>query len=203
MTQLDTSAVFKIPNHKLCPRILKRRWNVTFMQDITIRKWFRKCLAPRAFKRIYGLKILDAPFCCRFFLALLPTFEFKTSSFQTKLSIESSFFLRLKCNIFLYIIICVLLIGFLYSLKSLLHACNPYWSLKNPDGYVFNKIYVCMYEILLLFLFYSPNIVKNNIVHLVFVAIHEQDISASSAESFRGDSQLYLLIKLLNILFAT
>ena len=60
-----------------------------------------------------------------------------------------------------------------------------------------------MYEILLLFLFYSPNIVKNNIVHLVFVTIHEQDISASSAESFRGDSQLYLLIKLLNILFAT
>ena len=60
-----------------------------------------------------------------------------------------------------------------------------------------------MYEILLLFLFYSPNIVKNNIVHLVFVAIHEQDISASPAESFRGDSQLYLLIKLLNILFAT
>ena len=41
-------------------------------------------------------------------------------------------------------------------------------------------MYVCMYEILLLFLFYSPNIVKNNIVHLVFVAIHEQEISALS-----------------------
>ena len=64
-------------------------------------------------------------------------------------------------------------------------------------------MYVCMYEILLLFLFYSPNIVKNNIVRLVFVAIHEQDISASSAEPFRGDSQLYLSIKLLNTLFAT
>ena len=41
-----------------------------------------------------------------------------------------------------------------------------------------------MYEISLLFLFYSPIIVKTNIVHLVFVAIHE-------------DSQLYLSIKLL------
>ena len=60
-------------------------------------------------------------------------------------------------------------------------------------------MYVCMYEILLLFLFYSPNIVKNNIVHLVFVAIHEQEISASSVEPF----QLYLSIKLLNMLFAT
>ena len=61
-----------------------------------------------------------------------------------------------------------------------------------------------MYEILLLFLFFSPSIVKNNIVHLVFVAIHEQEISASSAEPFRaGDSQLYLSIKLLNILFAS
>ena len=64
-------------------------------------------------------------------------------------------------------------------------------------------MYVCMYEILLLFLFYSPNIAKNNIVYLVFVAIHEQEISASSAEPFRGDSQFYLSIKLLNILFPT
>ena len=69
-------------------------------------------------------------------------------------------------------------------------------------------MYVCMFEILLfrliiIFLFYWPNIVKNNIVHLVFVAIHEQEISASSVEPFRGDSQLYLSIKLLNILFAT
>ena len=71
------------------------------------------------------------------------------------------------------------------------------------DMYSIKCMYVCMYEILLLFLFYSPNIVKNNIVHLVFVAIHEQDISASSAEPFRGDSQLYLSIKLLNTLFAT
>ena len=42
-----------------------------------------------------------------------------------------------------------------------------------------------MYEILSLFLFYLPIIVKTNIVHLVFVAIQEQEISASSAESFR------------------
>ena len=54
-----------------------------------------------------------------------------------------------------------------------------------------------MYEIFSLFLFYLPIIVKTNIVHLVFVAIHEQEISASSAEPFRGDSQLPLSIKLL------
>ena len=54
-----------------------------------------------------------------------------------------------------------------------------------------------MNEILSLFLFYLPIIVKTNIVHLVFVAIHEQEISASSAEPFRGDSQLHLSIKLL------
>ena len=34
-----------------------------------------------------------------------------------------------------------------------------------------------MHEILLSFLFYSPNIVKTEIAHLVFVAMHEQEIS--------------------------
>ena len=38
---------------------------------------------------------------------------------------------------------------------------------------------------------------KYKIVHLVSVRIHEQEISASSAELFRGDPQLYLSIKLL------
>ena len=47
-------------------------------------------------------------------------------------------------------------------------------------------------------LFICPCIlVKINIVHLVFVGIHEQEISASSAELFEGDPQLYLSIKLL------
>ena len=44
---------------------------------------------------------------------------------------------------------------------------------------------------------YSPIIVKVNIVHLVFLSIREQEISASSAELFRGDPNLYLSIKLL------
>ena len=56
-----------------------------------------------------------------------------------------------------------------------------------------------MYEILILFLFYSPVILKINIAHLVFVGIHEQEISVSSAELLSGDPQLYLLIKLLTI----
>ena len=61
-------------------------------------------------------------------------------------------------------------------------------------------MYVCVYEILILFLFHSPVIVKINIiVHLVFVAIHEKEISVSSAELLSGDPQLYLLIKLLTI----
>ena len=66
-------------------------------------------------------------------------------------------------------------------------------------------MYVCMYVwniIIIIFILFA-NIVKNNNVHLVFVAIRGQEISASSAEPFRGDSQLYLSIKLLNILFAT
>ena len=56
--------------------------------------------------------------------------------------------------------------------------------------------------IIFIFIF-SPSIVKNNIVHSVFLAIHEQEISASSAEPIRGDYQLYLPIKLLNTLFAS
>ena len=52
-------------------------------------------------------------------------------------------------------------------------------------------MYVCVYEILILFLFHSPVIVKINIiVHLVFVAIHEKEISVSSAELLIGDPQL-------------
>ena len=47
-------------------------------------------------------------------------------------------------------------------------------------------------------LFVCPCIlVKINIVHLVFVGIHELEISASSAELFKGDPQLYVSIKLL------
>ena len=63
-------------------------------------------------------------------------------------------------------------------------------------------MYVCVYELLILFLFHLPVIVKINIiVHLVFVAIHmhEKEISVSSAELLSGDPQLYLLIKLLTI----
>ena len=44
---------------------------------------------------------------------------------------------------------------------------------------------------------YSPIIVKVNITHLVFLSVREQEISASSAELFRGDPKLYLSIKLL------
>ena len=52
-------------------------------------------------------------------------------------------------------------------------------------------MYVCVDEILILFLFHSPVIVKINIiVHLVFVAIHEKEISVSSAELLIGDPQL-------------
>ena len=38
---------------------------------------------------------------------------------------------------------------------------------------------------------------KVNIVHLLFVGIHEQEISASSVELFRGDPRFNLSIKLL------
>ena len=61
-------------------------------------------------------------------------------------------------------------------------------------------MYLCVYEILILFLFYSPVIVKINIIeHLVFVGIHEQGISVSSAELLIWDPHLYLSIKLLTI----
>ena len=52
----------------------------------------------------------------------------------------------------------------------------------------FNFTYLFIY----LFI-YSPIIVKINIVHLVFVGIHEEEISASSAEPFRGDYPCLLL----------
>ena len=71
------------------------------------------------------------------------------------------------------------------------------------DMYSIKCMYVCMYEIYCYYFYFIRPIYKNKIVYLVFVAIHEQEISASSAEPFRGDSQLYLSIKLLNILFAT
>ena len=61
-------------------------------------------------------------------------------------------------------------------------------------------MYACVYELLILFLFYSLVIVKINIiVHLVFVAIHEKEISVNSAELLSGDPKLYLTVKLLTI----
>ena len=57
-------------------------------------------------------------------------------------------------------------------------------------------MYVCMKYYYYLY-FIGPLFIKTNIVHLVFVAIHEQEISASSAEPVRGDSQLYLSIRLI------
>ena len=40
---------------------------------------------------------------------------------------------------------------------------------------------------------YSPIIVKINFLHLVFVGLHEEEISASSAELFRRDPQFLLI----------